>query len=110
MTEERRDYQRLNLTKPIDGWLGDFSVQLTEVSARGAQILHEDELPDGARALLRFMWRGEELELLAEIVHSMGQRSGLRFIDDNARLRDLIRQSAEELLRAQQANAEGDRD
>ena len=50
--EERREYQRLNLTKPLDAWFGDFAVQLVEVSASGASMLHEEELPDGARAPL----------------------------------------------------------
>ena len=110
VTEERREYQRLNMTKPLDGWYGDFAVQIVDVSARGAQIIHDDPLPAGSRALLRFSWRGQELELTAEIIHSAGQRSGLRFIDDSEPLRKLIRQSAEELLRAQEANASGDRE
>jgi hypothetical protein len=98
------------LTKPLDGWFGDYSVQLVEVSARGAAMLHEDELPIGARALLRFAWRGEELEITAEIARTTGQRSGIHFIDDSADLRRMIELSALELLRAQEANATGDRE
>jgi PilZ domain-containing protein len=109
MTEERREFQRLNLTKPVDGWFGDFSVMLVEVSANGAKIIHDDELPVGARALLRFTWRGEDLELLAEIVRTEGARSGVRLIDESEQLHRLIETSATELLRAQQANAMGDR-
>lgn len=109
MTEERRGFQRLNLTKPVDGWFGDFSVMVVEVSANGAKIIHDDELPVGARALLRFSWRGEDLELLAEIARTEGARSGVRLIDESEQLHRLIETSATELLRAQQANAMGDR-
>lgn len=109
MTEERREYQRLNLTKPLDAWFGDFAVQLIEVSARGASMLHEDELPVGARALLRFLWRGEAIEITAEIARTAAQRSALLLIEDSDRLRVLIMESAAELLRAREANASGDR-
>jgi hypothetical protein len=109
MTDERREYQRLNLTKPLDAWFGDFAVQLIEVSARGALMLHEDELPVGSRALLRFLWRGEAIEITAEITRTATQRSTLLLIDASDRLRVLIMESAAELLRAREANASGDR-
>ena len=110
MTEERREYQRLNLTRPVDGWFGDFSVQIVEVSASGAAVVHDDELPVGSRGLLRFTWRESDLELMAEVARTTGNRSGLRFIDDDPTLRGLIRASATELLMAREANAEGDRE
>ena len=107
--DERREYQRLNLTKPLDGWFGDFAVELVDVSASGAQIVHDDPLPEGARGLLRFTWRGEDIELTAEVARTMGQRSGLAFVDDSPILRQHIEISALELLRAREANATGDR-
>lgn len=110
MIDERRQYQRLNLTKPLDGWFGDFSVVVVEVSANSAKIIHDDELPLGSRALLRFTWRGHDMELLAEIARNEGARSGIRFIDETPQLQALIAQSATELLRAQEANAGGDRE
>ncbi len=109
MIDERREYQRLNLTKPLDGWFGDFAVELVDVSASGAQIVHDDPLPEGARGLLRFTWRGEDIELTAEVARTMGQRSGLAFVDDSPILRQHIEISALELLRAREANATGDR-
>lgn len=110
MTEERREYQRLNLTKPLDAWFGDFAVQLVEVSAIGAFMLHDDSLPAGSRALLRFTWREADLEITSEVIRTTGQRSGVRFIDDDPTLRNLIRVSATELLQAREANAVGDRE
>lgn len=109
MIDERRQFQRLNFTKPVDGWFGDYSVMIVEVSANSAKILHDDPIPVGARGLLRFSWRGQELELTAEIVRTEGARSGVRLIDDSKLLRDLIEASATEVLRAQEANLIGDR-
>lgn len=109
MSEERRHFQRLHLTKPVDGWFGDYSVVIVEVSASGVKVIHDEEIPLGSRGLLRFSWRGVELELLAEITRTEGARSGLRLIDDSKELRDIIEKSATEVLRAQEANAGGDR-
>ncbi len=110
MIDERRQFQRLNLTKPVDGWFGDFSVAVVEVSGNSAKILHDDELLVGARGLLRLTWRGEELELMAEIVRTEGARSALRIVEESPQLRRLIADSATELLRAQEANLRGDRE
>lgn len=110
MIEERRNYQRLNLTKPVDGWFGDFSVLIVEVSATGAKIVHDDELPSGSRGQLRFSWRGVEVEILSEIIRSEGARSGVHFVEQSVELRELIADSANEVLRAQEANASGDRE
>lgn len=107
--EERRQYQRLNITRPVDGWFGDFPVMVVEVSADGAKIVHDDPLPAGARGLLRFSWRGEDLEVTVEIVRTDGARSGVHLLDDSPQLRRLIVESGNELLRAQEANASGNR-
>ncbi len=107
--DERRQYQRLNITQPVDGWFGDFPVMIVEVSADGAKIVHDDPLPPGSRGLLRFTWRGEDLELTGEIVRSDGARSGVHLLDDSPELRRLIVDAGTELLRAQEANANGDR-
>jgi hypothetical protein len=107
--EERREFQRLNLTKPVDGWFSDFSVLIVEVSASGAKIVHDDEIPRGSRGLLRFSWRGREVEILVQITRSEGARSGLHFLDQSPVLLEMIADSASEVLRAQQANADGDR-
>lgn len=109
MIDERREFQRLHLTKPIDGWFGDFSILIVEVSASGAKIVHDDPIPHAARGLLRFSWRGNDVEILSQITRSEGARSGVHFLDSNAALREMIANSANEVLRAQQANAQGDR-
>ncbi|HEX9407048.1 MAG TPA: PilZ domain-containing protein [Thermoanaerobaculia bacterium] len=109
MIEERREFQRLNLTKPLDGWFGDFSVLVVEISATGAKLVHDEPIPMGSRGLLRFTWRGRELEILSQVTRSEGARSGVHFLQFSDDLRTLVTESANEVLRAQQANAEGDR-
>jgi len=108
--EERREFQRLNLTKPIDGWFGDFSVLVVEVSAGGAKLVHDEPIPMGSRGVLRFSWRGRDVEILSQITRSEGARSGVHFLQFNDDLRSLVSESANEVLRAQQANAAGDRE
>lgn len=111
MTEDRRAYQRLTLAEPLDGWFGDFSVRLVDVSASGAQIEHEEPIPDDARGLLRFYWRGEEVEILAETARLVQpNRLGVRFLEESDALRTLISISAADVLRALEANARGDRE
>jgi hypothetical protein len=111
VTDERRAYQRLTLAEPLDGWFGDFAVRLVDVSASGAQIEHDEPIPADARALLRFFWRGQEVEILAQtarLIHS--NRLGVRFLEENDTLRSLIAMSAADVLRALEANARGDRE
>lgn len=109
MTDERRVYQRLTLTEPIDGWFGDFAIRLIDVSATGALVEYDDPIPDDARALLRFFWRSREIEVLAETVRTIERRSGLKFLEENDALCQAIAASAKELLLAFDANARGDR-
>lgn len=109
MSEERRGFQRLNLLRPLDGWFGDFAVRLIEVSARGALMDSDEPIASDSRALLRFWWRGEELELLAETARHDGNRCAVVFIGTSDELLRLIADSARELLLAQEANATGDR-
>jgi PilZ domain len=111
VTDDRRAYQRLTLAEPLDGWFGDFSVRLVDVSASGAQIEHEESIPDDARGLLRFYWRGEEVEILAETARLVQpNRLGVRFLEESDALRTLISISAGDVLRALEANARGDRE
>lgn len=110
MSDERRQFQRLTLTAPLDGWFGDFAVRLVDVSATGALIEYDEPIPADSRALLRFWWRGQEIEVLAETARAVEARAGLRFVEENEVLRQFIAGSAAEILRALEANARGDRD
>lgn len=110
MTDERRHFQRLTLLEPLDGWFGDYNVRLIDVSATGALIEHDDSIPADARALLRFWWRGQEVEVTAETARRADSRTGLRFLEECEPLVQLIAASATEMLLALEANARGDRD
>lgn len=110
MNDERRQFQRLSLAEPVDGWFGDFAVRLLNLSATGALIDSDEPLPDDARALLRFYWRGAEIELLARTARNMATQTGLEFLEESETLCGLLAQSANELLRAQEANAAGMRE
>jgi hypothetical protein len=110
VTDERRHFQRLTLVEPLDGWFGDFNVRLIDVSAVGALIEHDEPIPADARALLRFWWRGEEVEVTAETARRADNRTGLRFVEESELLVRLIAGSATEMLLALEANARGDRE
>ena len=110
MSDDRRAYQRLTLLEPLDGWFGDFSVRLVDVSATGAQIEHDEPIPFDAHGLLRFWWRGEEVELLAKTARVIQpHRMGLHFVEESEPLRSLLAASSADMIRAFEANAAGDR-
>lgn len=107
MSDERRHFQRLTLSEPLDGWFGDYAVRLLNLSATGALIQCDEELPDDAQALLRFFWRGRELELMARTARRVDNQTGVEFLENSEGLCALLAESATELLRAQEANAAG---
>ena len=109
MEDERRTFQRLNLTKAIEGRFGQRAVTIIDVSASGAQIVIETPIESGERAPLRFTWRGEEVEVMAEVMRNDEVRAGLQFMEPNDALSRLLASSVLELLQAQEANAGGDR-
>ncbi|HVS32226.1 MAG TPA: hypothetical protein VMS98_12330 [Thermoanaerobaculia bacterium] len=108
MVNERRVYQRLHLTRSLEGWFGDLAVRVVDVSATGAQIEHHyNDVPGSGQ--LRFTWRDQEITIECETIHFSDDRAGLHFVEDNELLRRLIAESAAEVLAAQKANLGGDR-
>lgn len=103
MSDERRAFQRLNLTRPVDGAFGGVPLRIVEVSARGVLALTDAELRPGARGLVRFRWRGEEVDAGAAVVWCEEGRAGFRFDEIPALLRRLLEESVTELLKAQEA-------
>lgn len=102
MTEERRAFQRLHLTEPVEGRFGDHAVQLLEVSATGSHVRYDGEVAIGDRAPLRFRWRDEDVEVAGEIVWIEDRRAGLRFTEYPDALRRLLAEAVTDLLRAQE--------
>ena len=103
-------YQRLHLTEPLQARFGKRAVKLIDVSATGALIEDGGEVPVGEQKNLRFTWREKKITIKAETVRTDEGRAGLKFLEDSKALRDAIAESATEMLRAQQANMDGDRE
>jgi hypothetical protein len=110
VNDERRVYDRVTLFEPIDAWFGDFAVRVVDISTVGAQIESDEALPPDARGLLRFFWRNQEVEILAETSREMRHAHiGLLFVEESDALQTLVSASSREVLRALEANARGDR-
>lgn len=109
MDQERREYQRLALTSPLAGRFLKMKIRLLDVSATGALIESETEIATGRRGTLTFTWRKHKVKIKAEAVRTVSDQAGLKFTEDSTHLRELIAESATEVLRAQEANMEGDR-
>jgi hypothetical protein len=109
MSDERRAFQRLNLTRPVDGAFGGVSLRIVDVSARGVLATTDEQLQRGARGLIRFHWRGEDVEAGAAVAWCEEGRAGFRLDQVPEILRRLLEESVTELLKAQEANAAGDR-
>ncbi len=110
MNQERRVYQRLALTKPLDAHFGTYAVRLLDVSAIGALIESDADLPLGLHGPLRFTWRQHDVAIEAETVRSEQDHAALHFLEDSEPLRAAIAESATVVLRAQEANLEGERE
>jgi PilZ domain-containing protein len=108
--QERRVYQRLALTKALTARFGRFRVHLLDVSAIGALIESDKDIPLGSQDTLRFKWRHYSVEIKAEAIRTAEDHAGLHFLEDSEQLRNLIAESALEVLKAQEANLEGARE
>jgi len=102
MSDERRAFQRLNLTSPVDGAFGGVPLRIVDVSARGVLATTAAQLEPGARGLIRFHWRGEDVEAGAAVVWCEEGRAGFRLDEVPEVLRTLLEASVTELLRAQE--------
>ena len=101
MSDERRAFQRLNLTQPDDGAFGGVPLRIVEVSARGVLALTDAPLQPGARGVVRFRWRGQSVEAGAAVVWCEEGRAGFRLDEVPELLRHLLEESVTELLKAQ---------
>ncbi len=101
MSDERRAFQRLNLTQPVDGAFGGVPLRIVEVSARGVLASTDEPLQRGARGVVRFQWRGENVEAGAAVVWCEEGRAGFRLDEVPELLRHLLEESVTELLKAQ---------
>jgi hypothetical protein len=98
------------MVKPVEARFGDHQVRILDLSTVGARIETDGELPLGERHALRFTWRKQQIEVMAEIVRGGDGDEGLRFNEESGIVRRLISEAHAEVRRAQAANALGLRD
>src|SRR5687767_8850406 len=131
--EERRAYQRLQLAEPIPATLNDLDAILLDIGVAGALVEHGGSVAVGSDTTLRFQSSNGDIEFMCEVVRSSSPQplpagviqfpgtevperkyqSGVRFLravgDSAERLRLLLAEHVDRILRAQQANAMGNR-
>lgn len=118
VSNDRRDFQRLSLAKPILALLDGQNALLLDIGVNGAFVEHYGEPKEGDRFMLLFRWKGTDVEFVCEVVHtaivrttssSSVSHSGLRFVqwvgDAETRLNDMMATFVGKILAAQKANA-----
>ncbi|HEX7828123.1 MAG TPA: PilZ domain-containing protein [Thermoanaerobaculia bacterium] len=121
---DRREFQRLKLSKPILGTLGSVNALVLDIGMAGAFVEHYGTAAPGDQLDLTFRWQGEEVKFRCEVVRSNVvkqpggdgkndlSQSGLRFReavgDSGEKLQDLIANFVGRILAAQKANAAGE--
>lgn len=124
MTDERRTFQRLKLTKPILAMFAGENALVLDIGVTGALIEHYGAPTPGDTFDLSFRWQGNEVAFVCEVVRSAvtrqpvgdGQQTvshtGVRFVKaigtSDAWLQDLMATFVGRVLAAQKANAAGD--
>lgn len=125
VSDDRRQFQRLKLPRPIIAEIDGQSALLLDVGVAGAFVEHRGKLEPGSHFTLSFRWQGDQLEFLCEVARSKIVRpsadatavlshSGVRFADASAhskqRLQEMMATFVRRMLDAQRANASGDHD
>jgi hypothetical protein len=124
VTNDRREFQRLRLAKPILAQLDSKSALILDIGVGGAFIEHYGVAEPGQQFTLTFRWMGEDVEFLAEVIRSSEVRkpggdlqsvvahTAVHFVegsgDAGARLNDMMATFVGKVLAAQKANASGD--
>jgi len=121
--DDRREFQRLKLPRPIMALADGHDALLLDVGVAGAFVEHHGQIEPGSEFRLTFRWQGEELEFLCEAVRSQIVRpsadkqavivhTGVRFIDSSdatkRHLQEMMATFVGRVLAAQRANASGD--
>lgn len=121
--DDRRKFQRLKLSKPILSTARGQNALVLDIGMAGAFLEHYGKAETGETFDLTFRWKGEDVELVCEVVRSFVVRepsdrtqvvshTGVRFLvyrgDSAAKLQDLIATFVGRVLAAQKANASGE--
>lgn len=124
LRDDRREFQRLKLSKPILATMGTANALILDIGIAGAFLEHFGTVEPGEQFPLTFRWQGEEVTFQCEAVRtvivrlpggdgkSVASHTGVRFVEGSAegraRLQDLITTFVGRILVAQKANAAGE--
>lgn len=100
---DKRRIQRVDLDQPIEASFTSLDVALVDLSTAGARIEHSSPMKAGRQSKLEFIFDGQSISVLCEVVRSRLQRSslrageivyqtGLRFVDPGEPSRVSVRQ------------------
>lgn len=125
LRDDRREFQRLKLSKPILATMGTSNALILDIGIAGAFLEHFGTAESGEHFQLTFRWQGEDVTFQCEVVRStvvrlpagdgksVASHTGVRFVegtaDGRARLQDLITTFVGNILAAQRANAAGEK-
>lgn len=121
---ERRRYQRVTLSRPLPGRLGQARIYIIDASLIGLRIAHQGTAPPvGAQCRVELEWEGRLIELdcevcrnaLHKLARNQGEKSiyhaGLKIVgalgDSDTTLREMIAAMVARALDEQKANARG---
>jgi hypothetical protein len=122
-SDDRREFQRLHLAKPILASLDDGSALVLDIGIGGALIEHYGAALPGDQFKLLFRWQGEDVAFLCEVkrtrivreqpgAETVTSHSGVRFVDAAGKsatlLTDMMATFVGKVLSAQRANASGE--
>jgi hypothetical protein len=124
VTNDRREFQRLRLAKPILAQLDTQNALILDIGVGGAFIEHYGGLVPGQRFQLTFRWMGEDVTFIAEVIRTSTVRkpggdmqstvahTAVHFVegkgDAENRLHDMMATFVGKVLAAQKSNASGD--
>jgi hypothetical protein len=121
-SNDRREFQRLHLAKPILAQFGEGSALILDIGVGGALIEHHGRVDTGDQKRLQFRWKGEDIDFECVVVRSRVVRdrptldtvrahTGIRFLEAHGRseeyLNDMMATFVGRVLSAQRANASG---
>src|SRR5688500_11320158 len=122
-SSNRRKFERIRLSQPVQGAVGSQSVVVRDLSILGCGLEHHLPLEVGSKVKLVFPWQGASILIESSVIRcklerSLGDhdlnvyKSGLRFHATAGEpigiLRDMIVSQVSRALDAQKANARGD--
>jgi hypothetical protein len=123
-SDDRREFQRLKLAKPILATMDGQSALILDIGIAGAFLEHFGEVNPGDEFVLSFRWQGDDVTFRCRVARSQVIRNpagdgastvahtGVRFMepegDSQRRLQDLMATFVGRVLAAQRANASGD--